>query len=352
MASLTPRYTFETFVVGSANELAYAAASAVATAPGRAYNPLFLYGGTGLGKTHLMQAVAHQALARRPSLRLRYLPAAEFLAACVDAIALGDLEAFRSAHMNVDLLLLDDVHTLAGRPEVQREFAAVFDTLTRLSRQVMLTSDRPPRDTGIDATLVSRFATGRVDSLSAPTFEHRLAILQSKLALEPLQGTFPPDVLELIAAVASQNIRMLEGALTRLLALARLRRREITLDLAREALRVEYGSAALRDSARTASPAQLIVEAVAREWHLVPEQITGSGRSRAVVLPRQIAMSLCREVARMTYGDIGQYMGQRDHSTVMHAVERAREALEADAALGRRVTALRRSLDSLLRGAA
>jgi chromosomal replication initiator protein len=321
----------------------------VAAAPGHAYNPLFVHGATGLGKTHLMQAVAHEAVARWPALRLRYVSASSFLDACVRSIAEGELNKFRLEHKHIDVLLIDDVHALAGRADVQREFAAVFSSMIALGRQVMLKSDRAPEQTGIDAALATDFARGYVASVGVPSFEHRVAILRSKLALDPIESVLPDDVIELVASVATENIRAVEGALTRLIALARLRRSPITFALAREALRVDRTAALQAARAGTLAPASVIVDAVAREWRVASEALRGPGRTRDLVLPRQIAMHLCRELAGLAFPEIGREFNGRDHSTVMHNVERAAAAIAEDAALHRRVSTLRRTLEPLVR---
>jgi chromosomal replication initiator protein len=349
-SALTPRYTFANFVVGGANELAYAVASAVAAAPGHAYNPLFVHGATGLGKTHLMQAVAHEAMVRWPLLRMRYISAASFLDECVRSIAEGELNRFRLDHKHIDILLIDDVHALAGRTDVQREFAAVFSSMLALGRQVMLTSDRPPESTGIEAALATDFTRGYVAAVGVPTFEHRVAILRSKLELEPIESALPDDVIELVATVATENIRAVEGALTRLIALARLRRSPITLELAREALRVNRMAELAAAHAGHLTPAAAIVLAVAREWSVTSHELTGPSRTRVLVLPRQVAMYFCRQLGGLAFSEIGRVFGGRDHSTVMHNVERAEVALADNAALGRRVEALRRMLEPMIHG--
>jgi chromosomal replication initiator protein len=346
--ALTARYTFANFVVGGANEAAYAAASAVAVTPGHAYNPLFVHGPTGLGKTHLMQAVAHEAIARWPALRLRYLSASAFLDACVRSIAEGELNRFRLEHKNVDILLLDDVHVLAGRADVLREFATVFSSMIALGRQVMLTSDRPLDRSGIASALATDYSRGYVAAVGVPSFEHRVAILRTKLAAEAGKDIIPDDVIALVATVATENIRAVEGALTRLLALSRLRRAPVTYGLAREALRVDRAAALVAARDGSIAPATIVVDAVAREWGVPPDDITGAGRTRAVVLPRQVAMFLCRDLARLAFPEIGRAFGGRDHSTVMHNVERAAAAMAEDAALQRRVTTLRRTLEPMI----
>jgi chromosomal replication initiator protein len=252
MALLNPRYTFSTFVLGPSNEIAAASASAVAVAPGVTYNPLFIHGETGLGKTHLMQAVAHEVEQRSPYLRIIYQSADAFREACVQAIADGTLSAFHAEYAATDVLLLDDVHALVGRPDAQAEFAAVFRLLTTSHRQVMLTSDRAPRSTGIDDTLVHAFQLGRVASLGIPTWEHRLAILQARLESEGQAGIVPPPVLELVATAFTANVRQLEGALTRLVAYAQLKHVPVTVPLARDALHLDRDATIARRPDRCA----------------------------------------------------------------------------------------------------
>jgi chromosomal replication initiator protein len=299
-----------------------------------------------------MQAVAHDALVRWPALRMRYVSAASFLDACVRSIAEGELNRFRLEHKHIDILLIDDVHALAGRADVQREFAAVFSSMLALGRQVMLTSDRPPEHTGIETALATDFTRGYVAAVAVPTYEHRVAILRAKLAVEPIESSLPDDVIELVASVATENIRAVEGALTRLIALSRLRRSPITLALAREALRVDRAAEQAAMAAGSITRELAIVHAVAREWKVPVDELTGSSRTRLLVQARQVAMFLCRHLAGLAFAEIGRLFGGRDHSTVMHNIQRAEAALAENAALGRRVATLRRALEPLVRSGA
>lgn len=344
MATLNPRYTFDHFIIGTANDLASASAMAVAARPGTAYNPFFLHGGTGLGKTHLMQAVAHDITATRPDVHVLYQTADEFVRACVEALAVGELDAFRATYDAAGALLIDDVHAIAARPDVQAEFAVVFRALVLRGAQVMLTSDRPPAHVGADAALARSFALGRVAMLTEPSWEHRLAILEalreSRFASEPAAGDLTPQVLELIATHVRSNVRALEGALTRFVAYARLRG-SVTLDAARRLLGAEMpADAPAEDPAAAAMNA--IVDAVASTWKTTPEALRGPSRKGAEA--RQVAMFLAREMLDLTLAEIGRQFGGRDHSTVLHAVRRVGAAIETPGVLAQRVEALRASL--------
>jgi chromosomal replication initiator protein len=331
---LNPRYTFARFVVGPSNDAAATSASAVAAAPGRAYNPLFLYGDTGLGKTHLMQAVAHAVLERRPAARVEYVSAESFTNDLVAAVQQGAAAVFHERFARAELLLVDDVHVLAGRAAAQGAFAEVFTVLYESGRQIMLTSDRAPQSLGLDAVLVGRFRWGRVVDVSRPDAAHRLAIVRAKVAADALGATVPDDVAAFVAEHVRTNVRALEGALVRVVAHAAVRRSAVTVALAGEALRVE----------RPADPTTLVERAVALEWTgsasgaaPSPESLHSKRRTRALVEPRQVAMYLCREMLGMTLHDIGVTFGGRDHSTVIHAVERVKARLEREPAFAARV---------------
>lgn len=344
MATLSPRYTFEHFVIGASNDLAAASAMAVAAQPGTAYNPFFLHGATGLGKTHLMQAVAHDLMGRRAGTKVLYQTADEFVRACVEALSIGELEAFRATFDDVDTLLIDDVHAIASRPDVQAEFAAVFRALVMRGAQVMLTSDRPPTHVGGDAALARSFALGRVAVLTEPSWEHRLAILEalreSRFGAEPAAGEIAPQILELIATHVRSNVRALEGALTRLIAYARLRG-GVNADAARRLL--GSGTTAEGPAADPTTAAMTaIVDAVAAAWRTTPEALRGPSRKGAEA--RQVAMFLARDLLDLTLAEIGKQFGGRDHSTVLHAVRRVTAALETPGPLATRVTSLRNSL--------
>ena len=344
MATLNPRYTFEHFIIGASNDLAAASAMAVAAQPGTAYNPFFLHGGTGLGKTHLMQAVAHDIVEQRPGTMVLYQTADEFVRACVEALAAGDLASFHAAYDGAGALLIDDVHAIATRPDVQAEFAAVFRALVVRGAQVMLTSDRPPAHVGADAALARSFALGRVAVLTEPSWEHRLAILEalrvSRFAAEPAAAELAPQVLEMIATHVRSNVRALEGALTRFVAYARLRG-SVTLETARRLLGADVPTDAPPEDPVTAGM-NAIVDAVAAAWKTTPEALRGPSRKGAEA--RQVAMFLAREMLDLTLADIGRHFGGRDHSTVLHGVRRVAAAIETPGPLTQRVTALRAML--------
>ena len=335
---LNPTYTFAHFVIGKSNDLAAASATAVAARPGRTYNPLFIYGETGLGKTHLMQAVAHEVLARHPETRLVYVSAEQFTNDLVSSMQQADLSPFRARYHTADLLLIDDVHILAGRRAAQDAFAETFAVLHGGGRQIMMTSDRAPQSSGLDHELVGRFRGGKVADVSRPDVEHRHAILREKIKFGAHGPAVPDDVVAFIADQVPQNVRAMEGALTRLLAYSALKDRPISLDLAREALPLKATSA----SAPTAD-ATMVARRVAAEWGVTPEALSGKRRTKEVVEPRQVAMHLCREILGMTLADIGAVFGGRDHSTVIHGLERVQAEMRFNPAFSARVRRLEES---------
>src|SRR3954449_1169956 len=266
---LSDRYTFQYFVIGKSNELAAAAAHAVGQAPGKVYNPLFIYGDTGLGKTHLMQAIAHEILDRRPETRITFIGTEQFTNDLVASIQNRTTADFRRRFRETDLLLVDDVHFLKGKEAMQEEFFHTFNALYEGGRQIVLTSDRPPSEIpGLEARLVSRFQWGMVADIELPDLEHRIAILRQKAQLDHLEMTIPEDVVRFIAEHVRSNVRELEGSIIKLLAFASLKHRDITVDLAREALRDKLRASEAEDRAVTP---QTIQHAVAREWVVTPE---------------------------------------------------------------------------------
>jgi chromosomal replication initiator protein len=330
---LNAKYTLDNFVIGKSNELAASAALAVAEAPGRDYNPLFLYGATGIGKTHLMQAVAHALLARRP-MRAAYLGAEQFTNEYVMSIQGRTTHDFRRRFRELDLLLIDDVHFLKGKEATQEEFFHTFNALYEGGRQIILTSDRPPSEIpGIEARLVTRFQWGMVADIEFPDFEHRIAILRKKAHQDHLQHTIPDDVLHLIAEHIRSSVRELEGCIIKLIAFASLRQQPVTVDLALEALRdrirPQAGGATAGTDGRGLSIAT-IQSAVAKAWGVSPAGLTSKSRTREVAVPRQAAMLLSRELLNAHLADIGNAFGGRDHSTVIHSLERARYLRAAD----------------------
>jgi chromosomal replication initiator protein len=350
-APLSDRYTFDHFVIGKSNELAAAAAHAVAQAPGKVYNPLFIYGSTGLGKTHLMQAVAHEIVRLRPETRVTLVGTEQFTNDLVGSIQNRTTSEFRRRYREVDLLLVDDVHFLKGKEATQEEFFHTFNAIYEAGRQIILTSDRPPSEIpGLEARLVSRFQWGMVVDIELPDFEHRTAILRKKAELDHLDRTIPADVIRFIAEHVRSNIRELEGSIIKLLAYSSLKHREITVDLAREALRDKLrGSDSLAGErgGRRQLDVQTIQESVAREWGVTSEGLRSKTRTKTLTTPRQIAMYLMRELLGLQLVEIGAAFGGRDHSTVIHSLDRVTEMLTGDPTVAQRIARLRTMLETL-----
>jgi chromosomal replication initiator protein len=348
---LNERYTFDSFVIGKSNELAAAAAYAVAEAPGRTYNPLFIYGGTGLGKTHLMQAIAHAVMTKSPPTRVLYLGAEHFINEVIEGIhgrTMPDLR--RRYRTEVDLFLVDDIHFLEGKEATQEEFFHTFNTLYEAQKQIVLTSDRPPKELpGLEARLVSRFEWGMVADIGQPDLEHRIAILRKKQEQDHLETTIPDEVLSFIAEHIYSNVRELEGCIIKLLLFASLRHREITIELAREALadRIRPGSAASPEKTRVVPTIDRVQDVVARRWGVTPEGLRSKARIKSLTVPRQIAMYLAREVLNMQLVEIGQAFGGRDHSTVIHSVDKVQRQLARDRAFRERVDSARSELTTV-----
>ena len=326
-AVLNPKYTFDSFVVGASNRMAHAAALAVSEGPGRTYNPLFLYGGVGLGKTHLMQAIGHQLLAFNPSARVVYVPCEQFTNELILSIRFETTDAFREKYRNVDILMIDDIQFLAGKERTQEEFFHTFNTLYEAGKQIVISSDRPPREIAtLESRLRSRFEWGLSADISAPELETRMAILNKKAAAENL--VLPQDVCLFIAQQVQSNIRELEGALIRVTAYASLNNRELSVDVAAEAI---------RDMMPSSRPKQISVEmiqrAVADYYHIQVSEMRARTRVRMVSLPRQVAMFLCRELTELSLPRIGEEFGGRDHTTVIHACEKILQDRQTDPTL-------------------
>lgn len=360
-APLSPRYTFEHFVIGKSNELANAAAQAIAQAPGKDYNPLFLHGDTGLGKTHLMQAVAHAVIGRIPDTRVIFVGTEQFTNELVASIQRRTTHEFRRRYRETDLLLVDDVQFLKGKEATQEEFFHTFNALYEAGRQIILTSDRPPSEIpGLESRLVSRFEWGMVADITAPDLEHRIAILRHKAQLDHLELTIPEEVIRFVAEHVRSNVRELEGSIIKLLAYASLKHRgEITLEVAHEALRdkIRDGTAM---SAKTSSKHRTnsdtragsltidaIQELVAAEWGVTADGLKSKTRTKALTTPRHVAMHLCRELLSLQLVEIGQAFGGRDHSTVIHSLERVATEVDGVPAFRTRVEHLHKKLDQL-----
>ena len=320
-SGLNPKYSFDSFVTGVSNRFAHAAAFAVAEAPAEAYNPLFIYGSSGLGKTHLLHAIGHYALHLKPRLKVRYVSSEEFTNDFINAIQNNKTADFQAQYRDVDILLVDDIQFLQGKDQTQEAFFHTFNTLHDHNKQVVITSDlRPKQLAGFEERMLSRFEWGLITDIQAPEFETRVAILRKKAAQERIQ--VPDEVIEYMAARISSNIRELEGTLIRVTAFANLNRQQIDMDLVQVVLKDTLSFAG--DS--NVSP-MAIISATAEYYKLSPDDITGSGRQQAVALARQIAMHICRELTDLSLPKIGMYFGNRDHTTVMYATKKISEQM-------------------------
>jgi len=346
---LSDRYTFDDFVIGKSNELAAAAAHAVAQAPGKVYNPLFIYGDTGLGKTHLMQAIGHEILVRKPETRITFIGTEQFTNELVAAIQNRTTADFRRRFRETDLLLVDDVHFLKRTEAMQEEFFHTFNALYEGGRQIVLTSDRPPSEIpGLEARLVSRFQWGMVADIEMPDLEHRIAILRQKAHRDHLELTIPEDVVRFIAENVRSSVRELEGSIIKLLAYASLKHREISVEVAREALRdkIKATDAAGGNAGPTLNT-HTIQQAVAKEWGVTTEGLRSKTRTKNLTVPRQIAMYLMRELLAMQLVEIGAAFGGRDHSTVIHSLERVAAMMKEEPAFAQRIGKIQVALESL-----
>ncbi|MGH7569433.1 MAG: chromosomal replication initiator protein DnaA [Gemmatimonadales bacterium] len=348
---LNERYTFQTFVIGKSNELAAAAAHAVAEAPGKTYNPLFIYGATGLGKTHLMQAIAHAVLQKNPNTRLLYLGAEQFLNEVIESIHARTMSEFRRRYRNdVDLFLVDDVHFLEGKEQTQEEFFHTFNALFEAHKQMVLTSDRPPKEIpGLEDRLISRFEWGMVADIGHPDLEHRIAILRKKAEQDHLELTIPDDVLRFIAEHVRSSVRELEGCIIKLLLFASLKNREVTIELAREALsdKIRQGEDGAVYTGQPTPSIDRVQEVVARRWGVTPEGLRSKARTKTLTIPRQVAMYLARDMLGMQLVEIGQAFGGRDHSTVIHSVDKVERQMVRDRTFKERVEMARQELSAL-----
>ncbi len=333
-ARLNPKYVFERFVTGSSNRFAHAAAVAAAEAPAKAYNPLFIYGESGLGKTHLLHAVGHYTSGLFRGLRVRYVSSEEFTNDFINSIRDGKAEGFRSRYRNVDVLLIDDIQFLENKEQTQEEFFHTFNTLHNSSKQIVITSDRPPKQlVTLEDRLRNRFEWGLITDVQPPELETRIAILRKKAAQEGLQA--PPEVLEYIAGKISANIRELEGALIRVTAFASLNKQIVDLSLAEIVLKD-----LIPDHTGPEISLATIMAQTAQYFGISLDDLCGQSRSRVLVTARQIAMYLCRELTDMSLPKIGQAFGGRDHTTVMHAERKIRQLMAERRSVYSQVTEL------------
>jgi chromosomal replication initiator protein len=348
-APLSPRYTFDQFVIGKSNELAAAAAHAVTQALGKVYNPLFIYGDTGLGKTHLMQAIAHEIIALHPDIRITFIGTEQFTNELITSIQNHTTSNFRRQFRETDLLLIDDVHFLKGKEATQQEFFHTFNALYEAGRQIVLTSDRPPSEIpGLEGRLVSRFQWGMVADIELPDFEHRVAILRQKAAIDHLEHSIPEEVIRLIAENVRSNIRELEGSIIKLLAFASLKHRDISIDLARDALRDKLKPTnGQHVNAQPGLTILTIQDHVAQEWGVTPEGLRSKTRTKLLTIPRQIAMFLARDLLGTQLVEIGNAFGGRDHSTVIHSIDKTRTEISSNPILKQRIFKIRDRLEAL-----
>jgi chromosomal replication initiator protein len=320
-ARLNPKYTFETFVPGSSNRFAHAAAVAVAEAPAKAYNPLFIYGESGLGKTHLLHAIGTYGRRLEPTMRVRYVSSEEFTNDFINSVRVNDVQSFQRRYRDVDLLLIDDIQFLERAEQTQEAFFHTFNTLQLANKQIVISCDRKPEQlSGLQNRLVTRFKSGLITDVQAPDLELRIAILRKKAAKDGM--TLQPGVMEFIASRIQSNIRELEGALIRVVAFGSLNKQDIDLKLAEIVLKD-----LISESDRPDITASTIMAVTAEYFGITLEDLTGSSRTRVLVSARQIAMYLCRELTELSLPKIGQTFGGRDHTTVMHAERKIRSLM-------------------------
>ncbi|MGI6085394.1 MAG: chromosomal replication initiator protein DnaA [Acetivibrionales bacterium] len=338
LSILNPKYTFNTFVKGNGNQLAHAAALAVAEAPATAYNPLFIYGGVGLGKTHLMHAIGHYVIEQNKDTRVLYTSSEKFTNELINAIKDDRNEEFRSKYRNIDVLLIDDIQFIGGKERTQEEFFHTFNALYELNKQIVISSDKPPKEIlTLEERLRSRFEWGLIADIQAPDTETRIAILRKKSQLEKYD--IPNEVLVYIANNIESNIRELEGALNRVIAYASLTGSPITLELAQDCLKQIMANISVSNINHNS-----IIKIVSRYYDISPDQMITKKRSRDISYPRQVAMYLCRELTGMSLPKIGQVFGGRDHTTVMHACDKIAEEMDTSADLRRAITELKRNI--------
>lgn len=348
-ANLNPKYTFDTFVVGSNNNFAHAASLAVAESPGEIYNPLFIYGGVGLGKTHLMHSVAHFILANDPSKKVLYVTSETFTNELIDALKAGKtgselaMTKFREKYRNNDVLLIDDIQFIIGKESTQEEFFHTFNHLHTSGKQIIISSDKPPKDIEtLEARLRTRFEWGLIADISSPNYETRMAILQKKIELDHLEKyNIPNDVLEYIATNVKTNIRELEGSLNKLIALYKLNNTgSIDIALAAEALKDIISS----DNRREVTP-ELILDIVSEHFGVSISDLKGNKRNAEIVFPRQIAMYLIRNMTETSLKAVGVILGGKDHSTIKHGIEKIENELKADETLSNTINIIKKKIN-------
>lgn len=350
-ANLNPKYTFDTFVVGSNNNFAHAASLAVAESPGEIYNPLFLYGGVGLGKTHLMHSVAHYILEHDPSKKVLYVTSETFTNELIDALKVGKngnelaMTTFREKYRNNDVLLIDDIQFIIGKESTQEEFFHTFNHLHNAGKQIVISSDKPPKDmTTLEARLRTRFEWGLIADISVPDYETRMAILYKKIELDQLERyQIPDEVIQYIAMNIKTNIRELEGSLNKLIALYRIGgRKNFDVSLAAEALKDMIAP----DDSHKVTP-ELVLDVVSDHFNVSVSELKGSRRNARTVGARQIVMYLCRQMTDASLQSIGDLLGGRDHSTVNHGVDKIARDVEKDETLRNTIEIIQKKISPL-----
>ncbi len=351
-ANLNPKYTFDTFVVGKNNNFAHAASLAVAESPGEIYNPLFLYGGVGLGKTHLMHSIAHFILEKDPSKKILYVTSETFTNELIDALKSGKtsggnesaMTSFRDKYRNIDVLLVDDIQFIIGKESTQEEFFHTFNHLHSLGKHIIISSDKPPKDIEtLEARLRTRFEWGLIADISSPDYETRMAILRKKEELDALQRYhIPNEVMQYIATNVKSNIRELEGSLNKLIALHKLKKEDINITLAAEALKDIISP----NESRQITP-ELIIDIVAEHYSITIQDLKSGKRSSNIAIPRQIAMYLCREMTDVPLKAIGSILGGRDHSTVSYGIEKVADDVKTDEALCNTIDIIKKKINPI-----
>lgn len=341
-ANLNPKYTFDTFVVGANNNLAHAASLAVAESPGEIYNPLFIYGGVGLGKTHLMHSIGHFILKNNPSAKVLYVTSEKFTNELIDAIRNKNNFSpteFREKYRNNDVLLIDDIQFIIGKESTQEEFFHTFNALYEAKKQIIISSDKPPKEIEtLEERLRSRFEWGLTVDIQSPDYETRMAILRKK---EEMEGyNIDNEVIKYIATNIKSNIRELEGALTKIVALSRLDHKEITVELAEEALKDIISP----NDKREVTP-ELVIQIVADHYGITPLDIASQKRNKEIVFPRQIVMYLCRDMIGTSLQEIGKYLGGRDHTTIIHGIEKISGDMNKNESLSNALEILKKKIN-------
>lgn len=341
ISNLNPKYTFDTFVVGSNNKLAHAAAVAVAEAPAESYNPLFLYGGVGLGKTHLMHSVAHYILDKNKDAKVLYVTSEKFTNELIDSIKHDKNQQFRDKYRSIDVLLIDDIQFIIGKESTQEEFFHTFNTLHEAKKQIIISSDKPPKDmVTLEERLRSRFEWGLTADIQPPDYETRMAILKKRAELDGLD--IPDEVMEYVANNIKSNIRELEGALNKICVFANLTKKNepITVSIAEEALKDLISP----DAKREITP-EMITEIVASHYHVTMDDLISKKRNKETAYPRQVAMYLCRTLTDVPLQAIGKMLGKRDHSTVLHGCDKIEKDLENNPSLRSNIDVLIKKID-------